>query len=408
MAHLAPELIHDLSTLLVNAEQAIQGTMSSAQRTGQPTLYAFAATQLRRLERAPTSSWNRIGVLHAVLALPDRAAAGTMFHALLPTVTEPDGLLSAQAAHALNAYLIPGDTWVLEPLLMVIDAALAAATEGQPQAAPAATQASIWAIGALRDRRAVPTLIALLNYPDQMLTDAAASVLGELGDRRAIAPLINAVQRSRNPETALALGRLHATEAFEPLLEQWNQYLQAEMAAVAQGIPTNTVEEDATVELMFGALAQALGRLGRQEAIEPLAAFIPFMDIYDQTVRLELAIALHRLGDDRAFHHITDALTDWRVDRHRQPARYLLERGDARALPTLIASYRSDSGGTPERQARINTLSRLGDHWDVPLLAWIQQHDHTPSETEGWPLSVAAGHAITRIIARDRHQTATS
>lgn len=408
MAHLAPELIHDLSTLLVNAEQAIQETMSSAQRTGQPTLYAIAASQIRRLEHAPTASWNRIGVLHAVLALPDRAAAGTMFHALLPTVTEPDGLLSAQAAHALNAYLIPGDTWALEPLLMVIDAALAAAAQGQAQAAPPATQASIWAIGALRDRRAVPTLIALLNFPDHTLTDAAASVLGELGDRRVIAPLINAVQRSRNPEAALALGRLHATEAFEPLLEQWNQYLQAEMAAVARGIPTNTVEEDATVELMFGALAQALGRLGRQEAIQPLAAFIPFMDTYDQTVRLELAIALHRLGDEQAFGRITDALTDRRIGFRRRPARYLLERGDARALPTLITSYQTDAGGTPRRQTRIKTLSRFGDHWDVPLLAWIQQHDHTPSETEGWPLSVAAGHAITRIMARAQHQTATS
>lgn len=400
MPQLSAALTQQIHSSLISAEQAIQATISSDQRTGQPTFYALAADEIRRLDRA--TSWTYTLLLDSVLALPNHEASRTMARELLPMVTDRDGLLTTPAAHTLNEYLIPGDSWALEPLLTVIDAALAAAAQGQAHAAPSATQASIWAIGALRDRAAVPTLIALLNYPDQALTNAAANVLGELGDLRAISPLINAVQRSHNPEAVIALGRLHATEAFEPLLEQWNQYLQAEIA-MAQGIPTNTVEQDATVALMFGALAQALGLLGQQQAIQPLAAFIPFMYNYEEDVRLELAIALHRLGDDRAFARITESLTDRHVDMRRRPARYLLEHGDARGLPALIDSYLRDNDDTMERQALIYDLGRFGDHWDLPLLQWIQQHDHTLSENTGWPLSVAAGHAIARVIARQEH-----
>lgn len=403
MPQLSAALIQQIHNALIAADHLIQQRIPGDQRTGQPTFYALAASEVRRLDRATSVSWSCTLILDAVLALPDYETSRSLARALLPMVIDRDGLLSAPAAHTLNDYLIPGDSWALEPLLAVLDATRAAAAQGNPQADPPASLASIWAVGALRDRRPVPTLIALLNYPDQMLARAAATVLGELGDRRAVTPLIAAVRTARNSDAAIALGRLEAREAFEALLEQWHWYVDEEMTAVAQGIPTNTVEQDATVELMFGALAQALGRLGRQEAIQPLASFIPFMYNYDQVVRIELAIALHRLGDGRAFARITEALTDHNVAMRQRPARYLLERGDERALPTLIDSYLQDEDDIAGRQSLIRTLDRFGDRWDVPLLLWIQQHDHTLSETEGWPLSTAATRAIARITARQNH-----
>lgn len=62
MLQLSAALTQQIYSSLISAEQAIQGTISSDQRTGQPTFYALAADEIRRLDQA--TSWNRIVVLH--------------------------------------------------------------------------------------------------------------------------------------------------------------------------------------------------------------------------------------------------------------------------------------------------------------------------------------------------------
>jgi HEAT repeat protein len=90
----------------------------------------------------------------------------------------------------------------------------------------------------------------------------------------------------------------------------------------------------------------------------------------------------------------------------RQQAAYALMEQDAeRALLILIENYRADDDEGMGRQALIERLGRFGTAVDLPLLRWIQHHDHTPSENAGWPLSAVATRAIARIEARQQHAT---
>ncbi len=76
------------------------------------------------------------------------------------------------------------------------------------------------ALGELRDRRAVPSLIDALRDSDERVRWAAAQALGALRDRRAVQPLIAALQdRSAQVvrEAAFALGRLRDRRALHPL-----------------------------------------------------------------------------------------------------------------------------------------------------------------------------------------------
>jgi hypothetical protein len=142
-----------------------------AQRLEVQTLYTFAATALREHDLADPSwsDWEQLCVLEAVLALPSHTDFVEVIRRLLRTTNEQDGLLSAPAAHSLNDYLLPTDRWAIEPLQAVIQATLAA----EPHAAPPAAEASIFALGALRDPRPVPELITVLHHPDRSLARAS-------------------------------------------------------------------------------------------------------------------------------------------------------------------------------------------------------------------------------------------
>jgi HEAT repeat protein len=100
---------------------------------------------------------------------------------------------------------------------------------GDPSAAPAVVplvnhsdlnvaQSAVEALGQLRNREAVPTLLGLLER-ELWLQLAAIDALGALGDPRAVGPLVALVPDSVVAEPAVqALQRLRAPESLEPLL----------------------------------------------------------------------------------------------------------------------------------------------------------------------------------------------
>jgi HEAT repeat protein len=83
---------------------------------------------------------------------------------------------------------------------------------------PNVAQAAIEALGQLRHREAVPTLLELLAS-DLWLQLAAIDALGEIGDPVAVAPLVALIPGSLAAEPAIvALQRIAAPESLEPLL----------------------------------------------------------------------------------------------------------------------------------------------------------------------------------------------
>ncbi|HEV7783883.1 MAG TPA: HEAT repeat domain-containing protein [Thermoanaerobaculia bacterium] len=85
---------------------------------------------------------------------------------------------------------------------------------------PNVAQAAIEALGQLRHREAVPTLLHLLTG-DLWLQLAAIDSLGEIGDPAAVAPLLALVPDSIVAEPAVsALQRIAAPESLDPLLRK--------------------------------------------------------------------------------------------------------------------------------------------------------------------------------------------
>src|SRR4051812_5192559 len=85
---------------------------------------------------------------------------------------------------------------------------------------PNVSQAAIEALGQLRHREAVPTLLELLGS-DLWLQLAAIDALGEVGDPAAVGPLLALVPDSMAAEPAvIALQRIAAPESLEALLRK--------------------------------------------------------------------------------------------------------------------------------------------------------------------------------------------
>jgi HEAT repeat protein len=77
-------------------------------------------------------------------------------------------------------------------------------------------------LGALRERRAVDGLVAVLASPHESLRGVAAEALGRIGDPRAMAPLITALQDKNEgvrSSAADALAALEDPRGTEALLE---------------------------------------------------------------------------------------------------------------------------------------------------------------------------------------------
>jgi HEAT repeat protein len=90
-----------------------------------------------------------------------------------------------------------------------------------------------WALGQIKDARAVEPLLAALKDRDEDVRRAAAGALGEIGDKRA-AGVLSAALRSGNLETVAGAYayfiRLGEAGSEEPLIAALNEHGDERMA----------------------------------------------------------------------------------------------------------------------------------------------------------------------------------
>lgn len=314
----------------------------------------------------------------------------------------PDGVAHARAARIINENATPDDAWAIEPLRAHLLAALAPDSTIGLLDLRAVIVPITSALGLVGDASAVASLVAALAHPDERLVAAAAVALGEIGDHAAIDPLIAALERRPAPGIAQALGMLRAVEAQDALLAA----LQTSMDRP----PVDELDEGDDTEDLFVALSDALGRVGAAPARALLATLLEHPA---DTVRLHAAIALSRIGDNRALPQIVAVATD-PLGGYRSPrwaaAKRLAELDDPRGLEAMRDIYqrrdriyqRRDTD-IPARHAMIRDLGRHGDAGDIALLEWVAQHDDAPTD-QGWTLAQAAARAIARISALHRER----
>lgn len=148
-------------------------------------------------------------------------------------------------------------------------------------------EVAAWALGVIRDTRAVPTLLDSLRDESPKLQARCAWALGEIRDSCAVKSLRELLEDPTIPdlieiEVLRALAKLRAVELLI-------QALQSAYPNVRAGV------------------AWVLGRIGDARAIAPL---IQALGDKEDSVRKAAARALGEIGDARAIAPLTEALQD--------------------------------------------------------------------------------------------------
>ncbi len=191
----------------------------------------------------------------------------------------------------------------------------------------------------LEAKRKIKGLLKALHHEDPDIRGQAAAALGRLGDRRAVEPLTAALADGAGAvtvEAARALGNISDPRATDPLLEA--------MQKPAERWSSRFIDERRV------AAAEALGRIGDQDAVEALVACLD----EDSPVRTPAAGALHRLGwhPDSATAEVSYCVAT--SDQQR-----CVELGEAAVDPLLQVLEGSRS--SRDRAFAAMTLGKIGD-----------------------------------------------
>jgi HEAT repeat protein len=165
-------------------------------------------------------------------------------------------------------------------------------------------QTACWALGKLREKRAVNALLSVLSEKEPYLYWESAKSLGLLGSKRAVQPIIGILQNDPNLDkraaAAYALNLLADDRAVEPLLEAVN----------------NTNESPNVREYALEALSNIALSNGEQDKI--IDTLISCLEDPDVGVQFTAAVALGNHGDSKAIPYLEilssksqDVVTEW-------------------------------------------------------------------------------------------------
>lgn len=232
------------------------------------------------------------------------------------------------------------------------------------------------ALGVLRDKKGVDSLIEALEDKDEEVRWKAAWALGNIGDERAVEPLINALYDERwsvRRYAAASLGRIKDKRSVVDLINALNdkEWQVRRYAAEALG----KIGDERAIEPLVSCLKdndgdvrwKAIRSLGKMKeaAIEPL---IVIFGSEDWRIRTRVAEALGDIGDKRAVNILINALVGKNKDSNRfvrgRVAEALGKIGDGRAVEPLIEA-RKDS----YKYARIKAeeaLERISGNYFSP------------------------------------------
>jgi len=315
--------------------------------------------------------------------------------AIVPLLQQ-DGEVKAEAAKVLGKLEDPA---AVPALIEAIDFEIGVGADKASKDANIANKEIAEALGALGDKAAVEPLLKLVaSSKDPFAKVAAINALGSLGDTRAVAEL-SRVATNESEETYVArkaieaLGRIGdpaAVPAIKKMLFHERKgvsfYAEASLAAYqigpAAGDPLLVVLEGKDEELLKWAddnnifrealyikAAEILGDLNEEKAIPTLVKLVGYEDPQGRQdmvllVRRNAAIALGRMQAKEAVPALIRGLGEDEGNIRAMYASALVNLGDQKAIPALIAC--SLKGEVLDKSAHARkgcyvAVSRLGD-----------------------------------------------
>ena len=285
-----------------------------------------------------------------------------------------------------------------------------------------------YALGRLKDPRAVELLIEALSKGSELQRSFAAFALGEIGDPIAIESLIEALADPAGDihwNAADALVHI-GSPAVEPLLAAlrnrhqwmvrwtldqmgWQPTLDESGAAywitrgeAAKCAPIGAAAVEQLLEVLDDDAwyvrqhaAEALGEIGDPHAIQPL---IEVLDDSEQLVCNAAADALVKLGSP-AVDALCAALRHSRDAVQRAAAGVLADIGDARAVVPIISLLQDEDPRLVNSAA--TALGKLRDPRAVQPLLDILENPRSPGRTASAEALAEIGdeHAVVPLIA---------
>lgn len=201
-------------------------------------------------------------------------------------------------------------------------------------------------LGDKKIKQAIPSLInALKNDPDKVVRNNAARSLGKIGQdsNEVISVLCDALNDPDyyvKQSAAWSLGKLKNINALEPLINLIRG--GAAKVYVSSGADSNVSKEELTDTLKTDGMKyldiqikaiQAIGEIGREEAIEPL---IGELSDDEAQIRCAIVLALGKIKSKKAVPKLIEVLNDplWYVRRDAAIALGMI--GDPRSIEALI------------------------------------------------------------------------
>ena len=278
----------------------------------------------------------------------------------------------------------------------------------------------------MKEPRAVPLLLGLLNDPDATVREAAVSALAVDGDAQAVDPLLAMLKDAgaeRRKTAAFLLGQIGAKRAAGALatllkdVDAGVRWQAAESLAILRDarayVPLTAllVDRGPHDEVQYARSITALGLLGDRRALETLSALPTKEDEVNHCVLLALwriddpkatAMLLKRLQDTPAGHRATTLYTLLRMvkmmDAYHQPIALPGKLNDPRVQALLQDALRLEMFPPVFRRGEANSEA------DLPALAaWALGKSGDPQAAE--PLTAALGygnptfrHAVTAAL----------
>ena len=240
------------------------------------------------------------------------------------------------------------------------------------------------ALTRIGDARVAPRVVPLLE--DEMLREAAADVLGQLGDEETIAPLAALLNTPGAPTPAVARSLAALHDRYEKQYGEGAYISDLSRAAInptgaqnlldsLNALNDSSAEELRPLALVVGwlegpAVERALTRLlghadARGEVIEALVRhgsrvtelLVEQLGSEDLEIRKAAVVALGRIGDARAAPALIEVL-DEDAELVIPAADALAKIGDPRAFEALLTLVGDPSAGV--RQSVVGALNSLG------------------------------------------------
>lgn len=257
---------------------------------------------------------------------------------------------------------------------------------------------TIQALGALRSKEAVPSLIQLAGDEsiEPLMNKKAIEALGRTEDARAVPVLVRMLTKERNGISFYVESSFSLFQIGKPAVEPLIAALSGKDAELQKWAKKN----DINMASFYFKAAQVLGDLGDARAEQPLLERLSFKHSdpgIEAIVRMHAADALGHLRVNAAKEPLSALVSEPDPTVREAYVRALVQLGGRESLPALQKA--ATTGDWFARQAAIEGIAQLGDARELPVLEQLAAAEPATTQKECVDLQYDGCEKVEALVA---------